>query len=71
MFVEDIVSEDKWNEFLSYKLSKDFLTKKEKTQIQEFITNKSFLPVCTQIANGTYTFSIPPVIQSIQWEEMH
>ena len=47
------------NEFLDYRTSKDFISKKEKKEFEEFINNKKYMTICSQIALGTYSFSIP------------
>lgn len=59
MLKEDLVNDAKWNAFLEYKLSKDFVSSKEKEVFQDFIQNKKYRGVCEALANGTYTFSIP------------
>ena len=59
MLKDDLIDEAKWAEFLDYKLSKDFLPKKEKELYKDFILNKKYLPICYSIVNQLYTFSIP------------
>ena len=59
MLAQDIIDEAKWNEFLDYRNSKDFISKKEKKEFEEFINNKKYMTICSQIALGTYSFSIP------------
>lgn len=59
MLATDILDEAKWNEFLAYRTSKDFVSKKEKEQFEDFILNKKYMTICSQIALGTYSFSIP------------
>ena len=59
MLEKDILDEAKWNEFLAYRTSKDFVSKKEKEQFEDFILNKKYMTICSQIALGTYSFSIP------------
>lgn len=59
MLEKDILNEAKWNEFLDYRTSKDFVSKKEKEQFEDFILNKKYMTICSQIALGTYSFSIP------------
>lgn len=59
MLEKDILNEAKWNEFLEYRTSKDFISKKEKEKFEEFISNKKYMTICSQIAKGTYSFSIP------------
>ena len=51
--------DSKWNEFLEYKLSKEFIPKKEKKEFIDFINNRKYKNICTQILNSTYKFSIP------------
>ena len=59
MLAQDIIDEAKWNEFLDYRTSKDFISKKEKKEFEEFINNKKYMTICSQIALRTYSFSIP------------
>ena len=59
MLITDLLDNSKWNEFLEYKLSKDFVSKKEKELFIEFIKNKKYEEICTKIVAGTYIFSIP------------
>jgi retron-type reverse transcriptase len=55
----DLVNDQKWSEFLDYKLSKEFVPKKEKTLLKDFIENKKYNDICKKIANESYTFSNP------------
>ena len=59
MLKENLLNESKWHEFLEYKLSKDFVPKKEKEIIQDFIESKKYIDICTNILNGTYSFTVP------------
>ena len=59
MLEKDILDDSKWNEFLEYKTSKDFVSKKEKDAFTEFIINKKYETICNQISMGTYSFSVP------------
>ena len=59
MLFNDLLDNSKWNEFLEYKLSKDFISKKEKELFSEFILNRKYEKICTKIIAGTYIFSIP------------
>ena len=54
-----LVNNLKWQEFLNYKISKDFISNKEKDAFKDFILNKKYLSICNQIISGTYSFSIP------------
>jgi len=55
----DLVDDTKWEEFLEYKTNNDFIPKKEKDIFTDFISNKKYGQICTQIIDGTYSFSIP------------
>ena len=59
MLKDYLLSNLKWNEFLNYKLSKDFVPKKEKEVFEDFILNKKYETICAGIVDGTYSFSIP------------
>ena len=59
MLASDLVNDLKWDEFLEYKSSKDFVSKKEKEVFLNFILNKKYKVICNQIATGTYSFSVP------------
>ena len=59
MLEKDILDDSKWNEFLEYKTNKDFISKKEKNIFADFIQNKKYKTICNQIADGTYSFSVP------------
>ena len=59
MLEKDILDDTKWNKFLEYKTSKDFVTKNEKDIFSDFIINKKYKTICSQILNGTYSFSVP------------
>ena len=59
MLKEDLVNDAKWNAFLEYKLSKDFISLKEKEVFQDFIQNKKYHNICEALVNDSYTFSIP------------
>ena len=59
MLKDNLLNESKWHEFLEYKLSKDFVPKKEKEIIQDFIESKKYIDICTNILNGTYSFTVP------------
>jgi len=59
MLVDDLNNSTKWNEFLNYKLEKDFVPKKEKEILSDFILNKKYVSIVKRIINDTYSFSIP------------
>lgn len=59
MFLKYIDNEEKWNEYLNYKLFSLYSYRKEKRLFSDFIENKKYMDICTKIRNGTYSFSIP------------
>lgn len=59
MFLKYIDNEEKWKEYLNYKLFSLYSYRKEKRLFSDFIENKKYMHICTQIKNGTYSFSIP------------
>ena len=59
MVLEDIAKKEKWEEFLAYKQSKEFVPNKEKKELEDFIKNEKYVDICNKIANETYLFSIP------------
>lgn len=59
MLNEDLENDIKWNEYLKYKLSKDYINKKEKDELINFIQNKKYKRICDELVNGKYIFSIP------------
>ena len=59
MLNEDLENDIKWNEYLNYKSSKDYINKKEKEELINFIQNKKYKKICDELVNGKYIFSIP------------
>jgi len=59
MLKEAILDDAKWNEFLTYKINKEFVSQKEKKIFTDFVLNKKYRTICSQIADGTYSFSVP------------
>ncbi len=59
MLLEDIINPSLWNEFLKYKLSKDFISDKEKEELNKYITSQRYLDIASKISSNSYTFSIP------------
>ncbi len=57
--IEFLISEDKWHEFLTYKLEKSHLSKSEENNLIEYVTNKRYESICSNIVNGSYVFSVP------------
>ncbi len=59
MLLEYLKNDTKWQEYLNYKIEKDFINQKEKKYLSEFISNKKYTEICEKIIKGTYSFSIP------------
>ena len=59
MFKDDIINHSLWNEFLNYKLSKDFISDKEKHFFEDYISSKSYFELASKIASKSYSFSTP------------
>lgn len=59
MLKEDIINDEKWKEYLQYKIDKDFLTKKDLKELSDFILNKKYIDISKKIAKDQYTFSTP------------
>ena len=54
-----ILDENKWLEFLDYKIIQSNLSKLEEQELKDFVLSKKYLPIATSIFNGEYSFSIP------------
>lgn len=48
-----------WEEFLSYKLSNHYLSKKEKEQFTSYIEEQRYLPIARALASGNYCLGLP------------
>ena len=59
MFKDKLIDEKLWKCFLDSKLNKDFITKKEKQKLEDFISNKKYNNITNGIHNGNYVFSHP------------
>lgn len=59
MFLEDIDNDNKWREFLDYKESSNFLSKREKKILSNFINNNKYKLITSQIKAQNYIFTIP------------
>lgn len=62
MFLKYIDNHNKWNEFLNYKIFSLYSYRKEKRLLDDFISNKKYLDICTKLKNNTYSFSCPKKI---------
>lgn len=54
-----IVQKSVWEKFLTYKLEKSLLTKREQVVIKKYIEEERYLPISEKIIRGDYHFSPP------------
>ena len=59
MLKTDLINVEKWNDYYNRKKEKDFITKKEKKFLLDYIENKNYMEISSKIINDEYTFSIP------------
>ena len=59
MFLEDITNDNLWNTYLEDRLSKEFISSKEKDEIKDFVSNKRYLDIAKKLSKHKYSFSIP------------
>ena len=57
MILEELKDKEKWNEFREYKISHNQLSKKEIKELDTYIDEERYLPVCKDMS-----FSIPQKI---------
>ncbi|MBR5425486.1 MAG: hypothetical protein IK106_03085 [Clostridiales bacterium] len=48
-----------WEEFLKYKLSNHYLSKKEKEQFSSYVSESRYLPIARKIASENYCLGLP------------
>ena len=48
-----------WEEFLQYKLTNQYLSKKEKEQFSSYIGEARYLPIAQEISRGNYCLGLP------------
>ncbi|MCQ2289181.1 MAG: hypothetical protein MJZ74_08795 [Muribaculaceae bacterium] len=54
-----LLDTEKWNEFMLHRISNDYISKRERDEIEDFVSNSRYVPVSKSIMDGTYTFSVP------------
>lgn len=59
MFRDKLVDDSLWHEYYNLKTSKDFISDKEKKELEEFVLNKKYKPIVDKLSKGEYSFSIP------------
>ena len=57
--INKLICENDWLEFLNYKINQSNLSKIEQTELENFVNNKTYLPVAEKIVEGKYSFSVP------------
>ena len=48
-----------WEEFLSYKFSHQYLSKREKKELSDFVEERRYLPVAEALSHRSYCFGFP------------
>lgn len=61
-FLNYLIDENKWKEFIETKVSSKYIPKKEAKEFVSFFESKKYLSICNNIINNTYNFSIPKKI---------
>ena len=59
MFKEKLVNDSLWNEYLNKRISKDFISDKEKEKLSDFVLNKKYKDIVNRIVNDNFSFSTP------------
>lgn len=57
--LEKLIDKSLWQEFLDSKLNNDYLSKFDKKDFSDFISNDKYLDICNKIIKCEYSFSIP------------
>lgn len=59
MFLKYIDNDEKWMEFLNYKIFSLYSYKKEKRLFSDYIINKKYKNITKQLLTNSYSFSVP------------
>lgn len=59
MFLDYIDNDEKWLEFLNYKIFSLYSYKKEKRLFSDYISNKKYKAITSKLKANSYSFSIP------------
>ncbi len=62
--LEDLLREETWQEFLSYKLDGHYVSKREKDLLSSYCSEKRYLPIAQALARGEYCFA-PPLKRTV------
>ena len=57
--LESLREQSSWDEFLSYKFSHQYLSKKEKAQLSSFVEEKRYAPIAASLCSRNYCFGSP------------
>ena len=57
--LNSLSDENVWIEYYNFKSNQASMSQRELNLLNNFIQNKCYLPIATEIKNNTYTFSIP------------
>src|SRR5574344_1623144 len=58
----DLLNKEKWQEFRLDRISKDYISDKEKEAINNYVMNEKYIDIASSFINGDYTFSNPKKI---------
>lgn len=58
----DLLNKEKWQEFRLDRISKDYISDKEKEAINNYVMNEKYMDIASSFINGDYTFSNPKKI---------
>ena len=59
MFKDRLIDDSLWLDYYNLKITKDFISDKEKNELEDFVMNKKYKSIVDQIYKGKYSFSIP------------
>lgn len=59
MFKDKLIDDSLWLEYYNLKITKDFISDKEKKELEEFVLNKKYKPIVDKMYKNKYSFSIP------------
>ena len=59
MFLDYIDNDEKWLEFLNYKIFSLYSFRKEKRLFSDYILNKRYKKLTSKLRNCSYSFSVP------------
>jgi hypothetical protein len=57
--LELLLSEQTWEEFLSYKLTHNYLSRKEREQLSSYVEERRYLPIAQRLCKKDYCLALP------------